>query len=48
MAFGMRFRGLVITKLNEQTINEYLLLSYRLLMPPTSFHAKLATSVLKA
>jgi hypothetical protein len=39
MAFGMRFRGLAITKLNERTINGYLLLHCRLLMSPTSFHA---------
>lgn len=40
MAFGMIFRGLAITKLNEQDINEYLLLRYRLLMPPYVISSK--------
>ena len=40
MVFGMRFRGLAITKLNERTINEYLLLHYSLLMSPYAISCK--------
>jgi hypothetical protein len=47
MAFGMRFRGLAITKLNELSMNTFYFITV-FSCPPTPFHAKLATCVLKA